>query len=1228
MPNKKITQLDQITSVTGTEQVPVQQTGIIKRTTTSAFTGRLKELARAANSVAIQDAREAGRATIIDGLSAGAVTQQDLSAVSAGLHRSPNPVTAMFVYDTSKDSDGGAWTKRCQNTSWYNEPLSGKWLGAQISETKARFESANLGTELLVNGDFSQGTTGWVIEASYSVVDNTLKINGVVANNLYQNISNLHLKYFIVEFDILSISSGVVYPRIGGQNGSSVSTVGRVRQLIQAGSTNNSIGIQCAQGTVATIDNISIKEVISTSTNAGDYYQDSTTGRFYKLNKNLLTSTATLPNQTQWLTAGTYTISSTTATSGSVDISGAATATHTAGTPTTFTVATSGNVTFTVTGSVLQAQVETGSVAYEYRANTTTRVTEVFRGNKAEFPTLSAIVAEAGKLVIYDLTESNRPMWMVYTGNIFNSGSPTEIQVLNGCMYFVYGYFQFTNFITEQTERRGASVGAFTFNSPIAQRRTGAMIATTVPYFADISAGLVSIKVAILKTSPIHPITNLLIPYIAVAGSWHTNVILPDLSGAKSSPDYVFNKIIAFNDDYLISSLSDGRILYRETPSNISGGKAIGFSYAPSYSMTILSSANMPEFLRNTTNLHAQKNRSEIAKASMMLQLLKHNKSAIGKGLAATITPTYNTGYMPGDIRRSYMTSTNQGIQTSVSGAVRSLFLKGEQGVWYDPSDLSTLFQDSAGTIPVTAVEQPVGLMLNKKATPSGWIQKIADPTLTSTSGWNNTAVFSVGKFISGNSSYTTVLPTPGRLYKYTVVVSKASTGGQAFYIGGTALSASGLSKSSAIAAGTYTGIVAATNNSSLFEFYNPGWGWNGEIDYVSVEEIAENYAFQTTALNKPTLSARYNLLTKTEDFSDLTSWANRGGSGATRTSGFTDPLGGNTAWQLVFSAANSEIGSSTGSVPINSIHSIWIKGTVGETIGSSFGGTTTLTGNWQFLSNIETSLTYAWIGTWGGATARTIQVWHPDARVANDGVGLPSYQRVNTSTDYDTIGFPKYLKFDGTKFMTAPGTANTLKFLHTSQSTVFVGASIGESTNPGISYVIFATTRATSDDIGVWFAYDDSPTMNNAYRFAMYRGSNSSYTVYATDNDIVIPMTRNPASFKTDPTNATATNRYSIRVSGNTSYSTNTYTNAVNLADSSYDLQIGQFADGTSKSKMKFYGLIIRGASTSDSQLAAVERYLDDQMTRSINNTLQITTDTLTQPNGDPIFVSIINKE
>jgi hypothetical protein len=43
-----------------------------------------------------------------------------------------------------------------------------------------------------------------------------------------------------------------------------------------------------------------------------------------------------------------------------------------------------------------------------------------------------------------------------------------------------------------------------------------------------------------------------------------------------------------------------------------------------------------------------------------------------------------------------------------------SLFSAGEQGYWLDPSDFSTMFQDAAGTTPVTAVGQSVRLMLDK----------------------------------------------------------------------------------------------------------------------------------------------------------------------------------------------------------------------------------------------------------------------------------------------------------------------------------------------------------------------------------------------------------------------------------------------------------------------------------------------------------------------------------
>lgn len=51
-----------------------------------------------------------------------------------------------------------------------------------------------------------------------------------------------------------------------------------------------------------------------------------------------------------------------------------------------------------------------------------------------------------------------------------------------------------------------------------------------------------------------------------------------------------------------------------------------------------------------------------------------------------------------------------------------TFFTSGERGMVWDPSDLSTLFQDVAGTVPVTAAGQPVGRMLDKSPNANHWV--------------------------------------------------------------------------------------------------------------------------------------------------------------------------------------------------------------------------------------------------------------------------------------------------------------------------------------------------------------------------------------------------------------------------------------------------------------------------------------------------------------------------
>ena len=53
---------------------------------------------------------------------------ETLPAISKSIHS--GAVVKAIIYDTSKDSDGGAWRKRCADKSWYQEALGGTvWLG-------------------------------------------------------------------------------------------------------------------------------------------------------------------------------------------------------------------------------------------------------------------------------------------------------------------------------------------------------------------------------------------------------------------------------------------------------------------------------------------------------------------------------------------------------------------------------------------------------------------------------------------------------------------------------------------------------------------------------------------------------------------------------------------------------------------------------------------------------------------------------------------------------------------------------------------------------------------------------------------------------------------------------------------------------------------------------------------------------------------------------------------
>jgi hypothetical protein len=374
-----------------------------------------------------------------------------------------------------------------------------------------------------------------------------------------------------------------------------------------------------------------------------------------------------------------------------------------------------------------------------------------------------------------------------------------------------------------------------------------------------------------------------------------------------------------------------------------------------------------------------------------------------------------------------------------------SLFAAGEPGVWYDPSDFSTMFQDSGGTTPVTAVEQPVGLLLDKSQ------GLVLGPELV-TSGIF-AAPLTVSNGVGANQAIGTVA---GVAYRISYRITAFSGGGNTrLSLGTTGI---GLARTST---GTYSEIIltpAGSSPSNVYAFISVST--SATIDNISVREMAGNHATQATSASRPVLSARVNLLTKTEQFEDAV-WVKT--ESTVVANAVVAPDGTTTAEKLVESTTASAVHYVdqantvvSGTVYTSTVYlqkaertkarlyytvsnftvSILIDvdltaGTVSAVtvngIATSNGATITAAGNdWYRVSlagtlgtqtagflrvatvNDAGNVTYTGDGTSG------IYVWGADLRVTNDGMNLPLYQRVNTSTDYDTTGFPYYLRFDG----------------------------------------------------------------------------------------------------------------------------------------------------------------------------------------------------------------------
>lgn len=199
--------------------------------------------------------------------------------------------------------------------------------------------------------------------------------------------------------------------------------------------------------------------------------------------------------------------------------------------------------------------------------------------------------------------------------------------------------------------------------------------------------------------------------------------------------------------------------------------------------------------------------------------------------------------------------STILGYQTNLDQYISKLFANNEQGFFYDPNDLSTMYQDAAGAVPVTAVGQSVGLMLDKSKGLTFGAEKVINGNFdTDLSGWANTTnsfVWDNGKAVSTGVQGDLTQDAGGvvgKWYKCSFTLSAAVRAGAYVSFCGNDLSYFNRE-------GSYS-IITLCSSPTKFARFRVFAGDGVTIDNVSIKELAGNHAYQTVSAMRPLLVA------------------------------------------------------------------------------------------------------------------------------------------------------------------------------------------------------------------------------------------------------------------------------------------------------------------------------------------------------------------------------------
>jgi hypothetical protein len=188
---------------------------------------------------------------------------------------------------------------------------------------------------------------------------------------------------------------------------------------------------------------------------------------------------------------------------------------------------------------------------------------------------------------------------------------------------------------------------------------------------------------------------------------------------------------------------------------------------------------------------------------------------------------------------------------------IKSIFRSGEQGIWLDPSDFSTLYQDAAGTTPVTAVGQPVGLALDKRLGLALGAELVTNGDFDNADGWVLQSEVSISSgSLNFNATETRSATATGASCVsgrwYVVEFDLTYTSGTArFNAGGGTTTITGSTG--------HKKYIRQATGTNAFYFSCASAGAVYSIDNVTVRELPGNHATQSTSASRPTLQQDSN---------------------------------------------------------------------------------------------------------------------------------------------------------------------------------------------------------------------------------------------------------------------------------------------------------------------------------------------------------------------------------